>query len=231
MASYTVTPSQILEHRAGRKAAGLLGCITSKPKSDKIVFGFSDVYSWRPADPMNPHCFCIDCRDLWDKDAAVDAELVNNGHKWACETYASLLPNPPAPSRPATPPSPLPARTLTEHPEAYARGVPRSFWFPGTPPPRVEIPPPPAVPRLSLPAPRHRDIMNESRKTRIKKDLLELITDFHAELISVMDSRRQALNRERPSDSDALLREIDRKESELWDKIKAAELLVETLDV
>ena len=175
----------------------------------------------------DPYCFCFDCRGAFDPKGEVDAELVNSGHERACNTYNQLLVKPAE----AEAPVPLPARTMTEHPEAYARGVPRSTWFPATPPPRIEIPAPPPVPRLSLPAPRHRDVMNETRKQRIKRDLLELVAEYHSDLISVMDSRRQALVRERPSDSDALLREIDQKETELWDKIKAAELLVETMNI
>jgi hypothetical protein len=82
---------EILQHRESRKDAGMVGCITGKPTPEMDFFGYRDVQSWRPADPMNPHCFCFDCRGLWDSDAAIDAELVNSGHWWACDVYASLL--------------------------------------------------------------------------------------------------------------------------------------------
>lgn len=87
-----VTPMEILQHRSARKAAGMVGCEPPPPTEFRIVFnGFSDIWTWRPADPMDPHCLCFDCRGIWDRDGTIDAQLVNNGHKYACEVYASLL--------------------------------------------------------------------------------------------------------------------------------------------
>jgi hypothetical protein len=272
-----ITPAQIIAHRAARKDAGLLGCITSKPKSNRIVFGYSDVYSWRPADPMNPHCFCIDCRELWDSDGSIDVQLVNNGHKWACHTYASLLPSsakaPPAPAPSPSPEddgsagsggalpslalptrsmthypgvlscekgcwcghwerqersaSPPPARTMTEHPEAYKMGVPRSVWF-TEPTLRVEVPTLSAtrfedVP-TSLPAPRHRDIMNETPETRLRNDLVKLLAETEADLIRVMDSRRNIYTE--MTDRSSRLAEIDTDEDKLIEKVRAIKSLL-----
>lgn len=89
--TFDVSPSAIIEHRANRKRSGMVGCITGKPVPEINFYGFSDVQSWRPADPMEPHCFCFDCRELWDSDGTIDAQLVNNGHEWACQVYRSIL--------------------------------------------------------------------------------------------------------------------------------------------
>lgn len=87
----SITTDQILNHRAARKAAGLVGCISGKPAPPINFFGYSDVQSWRPSDPMNPHCFCFDCRGLWDRDATIDLQLVQTGHRGALEVYGELL--------------------------------------------------------------------------------------------------------------------------------------------
>lgn len=84
------SPMEILAHRKARKEAGLAGCITGKPVSTRIVFGFSDIQSWRPTNPMDPHCFCFDCRGLWDSEGTIDAELVNTGHAEARWVYWGL---------------------------------------------------------------------------------------------------------------------------------------------
>jgi hypothetical protein len=83
---------------------------------------------------------------------------------------------------------------------------------------------------MSLPAPRHRDIMNESRDTRIKKDLLELIGDFQNELITVMDSRRRSIFMKNEEEREAYLADVDEKEADLWNKMRAAETLISALD-
>jgi hypothetical protein len=43
-------------------------------------------------DPMDPGCFCFDCRNAFDPEGIQDAELVNKEHQRACWTYESLLP-------------------------------------------------------------------------------------------------------------------------------------------
>jgi hypothetical protein len=211
-------------------------------------------------DRKNPRCFCFDCRGAFDPKGEVDAEIVNAGHERAREVYISLLPAPTPlsvrtvtsfgggggggsvaaalPTPPASPKHPhLPMRTMTEHPEAYARGVSRSLWFPSSPvegpprPPPIQIPThnEGAVP-MSLPAPRHRDVMNESRETRIKKDLLELLTRYRGQILDVMDSRRTACFYDDPKKRDELMAEVRKKEDDLWDLIHAVELIISSLD-
>jgi len=83
-----VTTEQIKAHRAGRKKAGLIGCI--QPGLDLPLTSLRGI-SWRPEDPMNPQCFCFDCRSLWDPTGTIDLELITKGHTMACYTYESLL--------------------------------------------------------------------------------------------------------------------------------------------
>jgi hypothetical protein len=255
LATFKITPEQIIAHRELRKNCGMAGCITGRPAPAMDFFGYRDVQIWNVdangrmnGDPgfdrKNPHCFCFDCRGAFDPRAEVDAELVNSGHERACQVYASLLvptattpvASPPPPPKASPVLVPLPPRTMTEHPEAYARGVPRSVWFPSSPPmaaggrpPPIEIPPLSDVP-TSLPAPRHRDIMNETRDTRITKDLLEQIMHYRGELVEVMDSRRSAVYIEQKAPREEFLAKISKKENDLWDKIRACELLITDLN-
>jgi hypothetical protein len=102
MATKTITPSEILNHRKMRKQSGMAGCITGRPQPTMDFFGFRDIMIWNMdaegrlnGDPgfnrMDPRCFCFDCRESFDSDGTVDAELVNTGHVRACFVYASLL--------------------------------------------------------------------------------------------------------------------------------------------
>lgn len=84
-----VTVDQIIAHREGRKKSGLMGCITGE---DLPLYSLKGM-SWRPEDPMNPGCFCHDCRSLWDKDGSIDLELIKRGNERALFTYASILPS------------------------------------------------------------------------------------------------------------------------------------------
>ena len=84
-----VTTEQIIAHRAVRKTSGLMGCLTGEDLPLHSLKGIS----WRPADPMNPGCFCHDCRSLWDKDGSIDLELIKQGNERALFTYASILPS------------------------------------------------------------------------------------------------------------------------------------------
>lgn len=257
-----VTTSQILEHRTTRKCCGLVGCITGRPAPEMDFFGYRDVQIWfRDAaghlngDPgfnrRDPYCFCFDCRGAFDPQGALDAELVNEGHERACETYASLLQQVPVEVR-APPPTPLLQRTLTHYPgvlscvredknrAAGGGGSSSAVSSPPPPPPRASpvFPPRIKIPvraddgevPFSLPAPRHRDIMNESRETRLKKDLFELLTNYRGEMITIMDSRRSACFYDDPAERDEFLKKVRKQEDELWDKIHAAELLIRSLD-
>jgi hypothetical protein len=85
-----ITTEQIIAHRVGRKKSGLIGCIDGV--SDIPLTSLKGM-SWRPADPMNPDCFCHDCRTTWDSDGSIDLELIKRGNERACYVYASLLPS------------------------------------------------------------------------------------------------------------------------------------------
>jgi len=84
-----ITAEQIIAHREGRKKSGLLGCITGE---DTPLYSLKGM-TWRPADPMNPSCFCHDCRTTWDSDGSIDLELIKAGNERALFVYASLLPS------------------------------------------------------------------------------------------------------------------------------------------
>jgi hypothetical protein len=170
--------------------------------------GYKDVQSWRPSDPMKPHCFCFDCRDLWDKDASIDLQLLKDGHAAALSTYSELFPRKEVGVL-------LPQRT-------NGGGL-----FP--PPLRVdtflgsyntfeEVP-------TSLPAPRHRDVMNETKEERLKKDLGELRATIQGDLVRAMDKRRCGVFYDEPERSE-YLRSVDDQENKLWLKLDAVELLL-----
>lgn len=124
----TITPTQVREHRELRKRSGMVGCITGRPEPEMDFFGYRDVQIWyRDAsgrlngDPgfnrMDPYCFCFDCRDSFDRDGTIDAELVNSGHQRAFFVYSSLLPvatcSSAASSEPISHPSDEPSSTAT----------------------------------------------------------------------------------------------------------------------
>jgi hypothetical protein len=105
--------------------------------------------------------------------------------------------------------SPLPQRTMTEHPEAYARGVPRSVWFPSPSPDapgcselcsRAECwcdtlsrTQKMSVGKMLVPPlpPRERDVMNEMPAERLRNDLHHHLSDLEQELIVAMDKKRE----------------------------------------
>ncbi len=96
-------------------------------------------------------------------------------------------------------------------------------------PPPVVIPPLSETNlRISAPAPRHRDVMNESANIRMKRDLLQLLGEMQAQMVIDMDRRRDALSRE-GGIAKALVSHYEKKEDEIWEKIHAAELLIKYL--
>jgi hypothetical protein len=223
MSSLTVTADQIINHRAGRKAAGLIGCISGRPVPEPNLFGYRDVQIWNcdaegrlNGDPgfdrMNPSCFCFDCRAAFDPRAEVDLELLQVGHARAREVYADLfrVHDDPAPSF-----------------RSYSERIPdvEPILIVDTSAPAYnsfeEIP-------TSLPAPRHRDVMHESPTDRLKSDLAELRGRLNAELVPTMDKRRMAACME-DADVPAFLAEIDAAETALWFKIKAIDTLLADL--
>jgi hypothetical protein len=270
-----VTPEQIKAHRSSRKASGLAGCITGRPLPPLDFYGFKDVQSWRPADPMQPHCFCFDCRDLWDNDASIDLQLLKDGNKMAIWAYEDLVPKelvPPKPEPVAVPslmlPTPsggiappptspvlpkrsngggiqllprnggadspsLPARTMTEawwvNEENAMKEVATTRTLLGLPALNVDTSVPAyatfAETPLTLPAPRHRDIMNEVPKERLKKDLSDLRGQIQSDLVRVMDKRRRGVYLDEPERSE-YLHKVDEQENTLWLKLDAVEILL-----
>lgn len=84
-----ITAEQIIAHREGRKKSGLMGCINGE---DTPLYSLKGI-SRRPEDPMNPNCFCHDCRTTWDPEGRIDLELIKAGNERALFVYASILPN------------------------------------------------------------------------------------------------------------------------------------------
>ena len=227
MSTTAITPAQIIAHRDARKASGMAGCITGRPKPTREIdfFGFRDIQIWNQdangrfnGDPgfdrKNPGCFCFDCRSAFDTSGIIDAELVNEGHARACAVYANLLGTNTTTTETNTSSSstddiPLtrteenapwvysfPQRSLTHYPGSLsAPSIKRqgSETYNGV---TLHITPPTLsattfdeIP-TSLPAPRHRDIMNETLNERIKNDLARLRGEIQSELVNVMDMRR-----------------------------------------
>lgn len=211
--AHEITLEKILTHRKMRRVSGMVGC---KDGSDAPLNSLSGI-SWRPADPMNPSCFCVDCRELWDPEATIDLELIKAGNQKALWVYSSLLPS-------------------VE--EGWLSNLERGAKEEASSPPldptnhslRITIPRTVPALSISLPAPRHRDIMNESKNDRIKKDLLELIMEYRGELIDVMDSRRRSISYPDPIEQEEFIKEVNKNEANLWEMIRAAELLINHLD-
>ena len=222
----SITPQQIIDHRAARKAAGLAGCISGRPVPEMDFFGYRDVQSWRPADPMNPHCFCFDCRDLWDNDATIDLQLITDGNMWARETYAQLLPMDARPTARAT--SSELGSLMAEHESPPSLGLPTRSNGGGISRINTEQPTYGSFSEIptSLPAPRARDIMNESPQERLRADLAILRGQVHSELVVVMDSRRHAITYDNPDEAAAFLASVREQETVLWKKLDAIDLLL-----
>ena len=242
MSSFNITPEQIKQHRAGRKAAGLYGC---KNGADAPLDSLKGI-SWRPADPMNPSCFCHDCRDTWDNDASVDIQLIETNNKDARWTYASLLPADAIPPKEA--PNPALALPMRSNGGGVGWGsVPRfsDGGYDSTDDEdslvtktrailhdtslRIDTSAPrygsfDEVPR-SLPAPRHRDVMNESPAERLKNDLAELRGQIQSKILRTMDKRRRGVYLDEPERSE-YLQKVYEEENALLMKLEAVNLLL-----
>jgi hypothetical protein len=239
-----VTPEQIKAHRESRKASGMAGCITGRPMPELDFYGFKDVQSWRPSDPLQPHCFCFDCRDLWDNDASIDIQLLKDGNKQALWTYAELVPKelvPPKEAPVQRPPLPLPMRSggiapppaspvlpqrsngggISILPRNGGAGSTPSLWVDTSAPLYSTFGETP----LSLPAPRNRDRMNEAPAECLKMDLSELRGQIQSELVRTMDKRRRGVYFEEPERSN-YLHKVDEQENKLWAKLDAVEILL-----
>lgn len=128
----TITPAQILEHRHARKASGMLGCLLTGVED--LPFASLRGICWRvdacgrygdhpEFDPKDPGCFCFDCRNCFDADGSMDAELVNLGHQRARWTYESLVPVELRVPRPSPPPPPSPSPSKDEENEALTESA------------------------------------------------------------------------------------------------------------
>jgi hypothetical protein len=265
----TITTQTIIADRANRKAAGLAGCITGRPVPPMVLNGYSDVQSWRPADPMKPHCFCFDCRELWDADATVDLQLINNKNPDALYAYRNIVPAEWTAAEPARPRPSLALPMRSNGGGAYAPADPDAEspvaalpkrsngggismmpdlgheLSPYTDDSAEPVPGPGRIvlpPRLdttrptygsfdevpsSLPAPRARDIMNESPAERLKMDLATLRGRIQSELVVVMDSRRRAVFFDNPEEGAAFLSKVREQETKLWKKLEAIDLLLQ----
>ena len=209
----TVTPQQILNHRTWTLAANQRQC---------EWYGITTFVgaSYPPITPGDPPCFCATCRNLYDSSGEVDAELVNTGQVNARKAYASLF----------LPPSPPSEVTRTEENGGWTDLFPKrsgTEWHGGVPL-HVTIPSLSAthfdaIP-LSLPAPRHRDVMNETDDERIKNDLALLRMKYQRDLIEKMDSKRSVFL-DNP-DREKVLASIRAEEDVIWQKIEAIKLLL-----
>jgi hypothetical protein len=213
----SLTTQDILNDRAARKAVGLVGCITGKPVPEMNFFGYSDVQSWRPSDPMNPHCFCFDCRGLWDRDATIDLQLLQNGHKDARYAYRNLIPD-----------FVMPLHVNTNQPtyDSFDQ-IPDSLPTPRAAARRSSTGTLIASPVISpLPEPVRRDVMNESPSDRLRRDLQELRAHIYSDLIPVMDRRRMGACMGEPELS-SFIHQVDQEEAKLQAKIAAIDLLLD----
>jgi hypothetical protein len=209
----TVTPQQILNHRTWSVAAGDPQCYWG----DLTTFSGAHYF---PISNRDPPCFCARCRNLYDETGEADAELVNSGHARARKSYASLF----------LPPSPPSEVTRTEENGGWTDLFPKrsgTEWHGGVPL-HVTIPPLSAthfdaIP-TSLPAPRHRDIMNETDDERMKNDLALLRMKYQRDLIEKMDSKRSVFL-DNP-DREEVLASIRAEEDVIWQKIEAVKLLL-----
>lgn len=240
----SLTSQQILNHRAARKAAGLVGCISGRPAPPMDFFGFRDVQIWNMdangrmnGDPgfnrKDPGCFCFDCRGAFDPKAEVDLELVQSGHARALEVYGELLVTPPP--APTTSTMLLPKRsnggglsadTYSPSFRSFSERVPDVEPI-LTAPPRtygsLNIP-------MSLPAPRHRDLLNESPSERLKSDLSQRRATLSAKLVPVMDKMRRVIMMD-PADVPAFKVAVRAEEDAIWRQIDAIDVLLRALEV
>jgi hypothetical protein len=237
----TVTPQEILNHRKWSLAA-------AEPQCDwGGVTTFAGA-SYRPIRSSDPPCFCATCRNLYDETGEGDAKLVNKGHAGARKTYASLLLPPSPPSEitrteenGAWDTIPL-TRTNSHHPGLCAKDCQFGCWTPSAPSVKRSgtewhggIPLHVTVPTLSathfdaiptsLPAPRHRDVMNETPDERLKNDLAMLRSKYQSDLVRVMDSKRVPILID-GAGRDELLARIRADEDAIWKKIDAINLLL-----
>ena len=205
--SLNITPQQIVEQRAARKKAGVVGCQNGMDMPLTSLRGISwrvDTKGRSPDHPdfdaNDPNCFCHDCRKSFDPDGTHDLQLINLGNKEAIRVYGDLI-------RKAVP---LPSHGIAWPPPVNT-SIPVYSTF-------EEIP-------LTLNAPRARDIKNESPRERLKADLSSLRGEIQGKLIVVMDTRRRAVAMSE-EERETFLEMTQEKESKLWAKLDAVDLLL-----
>ena len=151
--------------------------------------------SWRPLDSMNPSCFCFDCRDEYDPDGKIDLQLYNEGHAAAKFTYDNL---------------------------SEKEENPQSVLFMQISQPTFtafdEVPSP-------LPAPIHRNILEETPTERLHKDLVLLKENLFAKLNIVLETRDREDDMAM-QDIPAFRSKIQTECRVLWDKIRAIDTLL-----
>ncbi len=230
--SASITAQQIINHRAARKAAGLVGCVSGRPVPEMDFFGYRDVQIWNRdaqgrlnGDPdfnrKDPYCFCFDCRGAFDPKAEVDLELVQSSHARALEVYGDLFP----PSTLPTEPAPTSFRSFSARvPDVEPVLVP--------PPINTSLPSYGSFGNisLSLPAPRHRDVMNESRDERFKNDLAERRANLYSKLVPVMDKMRR-VTLVSPDEVQAFTAAVRAEEDALWRQIDAIDVVLTSLRI
>lgn len=235
----TITAEQILNHRTWSLAA-------AEPQCEWYGITTFANASFPQITPDDPPCFCATCRNLYDSSGEIDAELVNTGQVKARKAYASLLlPDAPSSEVKRTEENggwmdPIPLKRTNAHYPGLcekdcefgckAPSVKRSGteWHGGIPL-HVSIPTLSAthfdaIP-TSLPAPRRRDIMNETNDERIKNDLAMLRSKYQNDLVRMMDSKRIPLLLD-GTGRDELLARIRADEDAIWKKIDAINLLL-----
>jgi hypothetical protein len=156
---------------------------------------------------MDPHCFCFDCRELWDSDGSIDLELIQRGNEQALWTYAQILP---ADMIPAPLP---PVASILLPTRSNGGGIPLMMDSDDGPVP------------LSLPKPTPRDITNETLEERLKMDLSLLRADIHRDLIITMDKARNLICLPEAERAEYMAN-LRTEEDKLWRKLDAIELLL-----
>lgn len=151
--------------------------------------------SWVPKDAMDPMCFCVDCREAFDPDGKIDLQLYNEGHEGAKFTYENLSEK---------------KHDLTS--PLFVQISPPTFTS------FDEIP-------TSLPAPIHRNILEETPAERLHKDLVLLKEDLFTKLNTVLESRDRE-DTMPMQDISAFHSNIQTECRVLWEKIRAIDTLL-----
>ena len=222
----SLSPATILAHRAHKKNSGVTGCKTKRSYPTALL-GYKDIWTYYPTDPMNPECFCVDCRGEWDPDGTLDFQILQEGNVDAQRAYVELLPPEMVPPAPLKQDLALPMETTM-----LGLALPMRSTMEG-----IQIPPLTIEPQnystfeeipTSLPAPRNRDVMNETVEERMRNDLQDLKLQLLKHLSKAMDSRYESLSMAE-KERKVFLSSLTAKENALWEKFDAVETLLHGL--